>query len=467
MLFIPLWTFASPHPLHFKYVNTTHDSFWHGLYSFVGGTGKYLAGFFFTKGFYEILHETIGHIYSPWNLSFLLWAAVDALILAGGCWAVYRKKWASLGVLMIVFSLAPFATVAYNRVIEWTSWKYFYFPLAGFALLLAGAFELIRRIQGRVWRNAIYLGCVGLAVFWGMRSIQYNRSIGKPLDFWFYSFDMNPNSETALYEIGKAYLAMNEPNHALHFFFAPILKDYKKPCLAMARYYARQEEYLASAIHLRYGSGIDATGRVLEPHCDVGSELLLKTGALDHAEEHLGKLLMVNPYDVEARGRLAHVWFLKGFVREAYRQLDRIREIDPANRLAHLLENDFQRMEYSLSQNPDILKITPPSPDWLNYVLTQRRNSALRESILQLSDRLTKDPIVQLEAGISSLEEQNYAKAAEKMKAAMFNLSGSAYACAVACRAFALSGKIEEAVEAGMRAVSLDQKNTLAWDSLA
>ncbi|MBN2328306.1 MAG: tetratricopeptide repeat protein [Candidatus Omnitrophica bacterium] len=467
MLFIPLWTFASPHPLHFKYVQTTHDSFWHGLYSFVGGTGKYLAGFLLTRGLYETLHETVAQIYSPWNAAFLLWAAFDALVLAAGCWAVYKKRWAALGVLMIFFGLAPFATVAYNRVIEWTAWKYFYFPLAGFALLLAGAFESIRRLQGRVWRNGIYLGCICAAIFFGMRSIQYNLMIQNPLEFWLHSFDMNPNSEVALYEIGKAYLAKNEPSHALHFFFAPMIKEYKKPCLVMARYYARRGEFLASAIHLRYGSGLEATGRVLEPHCEVGSELLLKMGALDHAEEHLGKLLMVNPYDVEARGRLARVWFMKGFVREAYRQLDRIREIDPASSLAERLESDFRRLEFSFSEDPESMKITPPSPDWLNYILTQSRNASMRESILQLSDRLTKDPIVQLEAGISSVEEQNYSKAAEKMKAAMFNLSGNAYACAVACRAFALSGNIEEAVQVGMRAISLDQKSTLAWDSLA
>jgi tetratricopeptide (TPR) repeat protein len=95
-------------------------------------------------------------------------------------------------------------------------------------------------------------------------------------------------------------------------------------------------------------------------------------------------------------------------------------------------------------------------------------------SLSDVSD--PNDAVIQLEALICLLEDKNYEAAAKtpvpptgktRPEMVLFGLSGNAYACSVVCRAFALAGEVERAVEMGMRAISLDRTNTLAWSSLA
>lgn len=468
LLLSPIWLNRSPHPLHFKYVEIYEGSFWHGLFSFIGTTGNYLMGFLLGRGLLDILHETTEQIYSPFNAKFLLWAGFDFALAGYAVWLLVKKRWwAAFGVVVIFLSMTPYASVAFNRVVEYVSWKYLYFPLAGFALLAAGIYECVTRIERRIVRRTLQAVCICLVVFWGIRTIQINRLGNSPIDYWLAVIEPDPPCQTGLYELGKAYLLEGQIRHAIHYFFAPMVKDVKNPCLAMARYYCRHNEPLASAIHLRYGSGKEKTGMVLEPSSQVGSELLMTAGALDHAEENLGKILMVNPCDALAMGRLAQVWFYKGFAGEAYRMLERVRGIDPASEDANRLEKKFHSLERDIEENPDTLKMNPPSPDWLNYVLTQDRSPALRREIIELSDRLADDPIIQLEATISLLEEEKFQNLAAKVEPFVKVLTNFSYAMAVACRAYALSGDTDRAIQAGLRAVSLDSQNTLAWDGLA
>lgn len=468
LLLSPIWLFSSPHPLHFKYVEIYEGSFWHGLFSFIGGTGQYFVGMILTGGLLGFLHETVQQIYSASNLKFIGWAIFDFVLLGGAIWALAKKKgWAPLGIVFVILCLLPYASVAYNRVVEYISWKYFYFPLAGFAIFGAGIHEMVARISRRAVRRGLQAACLFLLIFWGARTIQLNWEARSPIGYWLKVVEINENSQIGLYELGKAYLADNQPKHALHFLFAPMVKDVKNPCLAMSRYYCRRQEFLASAVHLRFGSGKEKTGMVLAPSSQVASELLMSAGALDHAEENLGKILMVDPNDAPAMGRLAQVWFYKGFVSEAYRMVERIRQIDPLSGEADRLDKKFHGLERDIADNPDILKINPPSPGWLNYVMTQERSSSLRDEIIALSDRMAEDPIIQLEAVISLLEKEDFPKAAEKVEPVVNYLSGFSYAMAVACRALVASGDYDRAIPIGMRAVALDSQNTLAWDSLA
>ncbi len=464
---IPILRELTPHPLHFKYIEIHENSFWHGFFSFVGATGTYLDGLFLTRKLTTVLHELVEQIYTPVHIKFIGWGFVNLAILGITFWHLVRKRWTALGLTVAIFSLIPYASVAYNRVLEYVAWNYLYFPLAGLAVFMGGILDRILQMNRRVFRHAFQWLLVGLICFWGMRGFQINQLSKNPLDYWLKTLDDNLQSQTALYEIGNAYLTQRQPKHALYFFFAPMVKNIKNPCLSMARYYTQTGDYLAAAIHLRFGSSRETSGIVLEPHSKVAAEMFLSAGVLDHAEEHLGKLLMVNPNDTDAMIQLSQTWFYKGFVKEAYRMLSQVRSIDPYNESARSMENHFRQMEHMQAERKDTPKIDLPSLDWLEFILNQERSPLLCRNIEILSDRLPDDPVIQLEATIALLQQENYTKAAQKAVAVMRCLEGYAYACGVATRAFSLAGEIDRAIQTGLKAISLDSQSTLAWDSLA
>jgi pentatricopeptide repeat protein len=134
------------------------------------------------------------------------------------------------------------------------------------------------------------------------------------------------------------------------------------------------------------------------------------------------------------------------------------------------VQKEIREKVHAWRENPQPLKVTPPSPEWLRYALTEVRPPSLRKEIVALSNPAqgvgTNDPVIQLEAMISLIEDQEYAAAAHKAMAVVRRLSGNAYACAGACQALAYAGGVEQAVQLGLRAVTLDAKSELAWRSL-
>jgi superkiller protein 3 len=168
------------------------------------------------------------------------------------------------------------------------------------------------------------------------------------------------------------------------------------------------------------------------------------------------------------------VWFLKGFIPEAHRLVGRARTLLPNDENLDRVERRFVEKEREWEDRPQFYSITPLPPGWLQYVLTQTRSRNMREQIIALSENADpNDAVIQLEATISLLENEEYEAAARKAKAVVLPpppsgpLWGNGYACAVACRALALAGEIDEAIRVGIRAVSLEQESKLAWGSLA
>ena len=468
LLLLPVWVWYSPHPLHYRYVPIHEGSFSDGLFSVIGATEQYANGLLLTRGIPSVLHEIVERIYRWSNPKFLFWALFNSVIIGSAIFALRRKQWAGLGIVIIFIAMIPYASVAYNRVIDYVSWSYLYLPLVGFALFTAGVYERFLRVQRRRLRIGIRVAFLVVLLFFGARSVKLNLYAQSPLEYWFYVWELNNNSPMALYETGKAYLERGESPLALHFFFAPMVEDLTYPCLAMARYYCRTGDYLASAIHLRFGFTQKKTGIIIADHSEVARELLSTAGALDHAEEHFGKVLMVDRFNTRAMAELARVWFLKGFIREAHRMLARAHALAPEDDNLIRLEEGFIEKERAWRDNPQFYSVTPPAPDWLRYVLTQVRSRNLREEIVALSEHADpNDAVIQLEAMISLLQDGEYEAAARKATEVFRCLSGNAYACAVACRAFALSGDVERAVPIGIRAVFLDKESKLAWGSLA
>jgi len=468
LLLLPLWVWHAPHPIHYKYVAMHEGSFWHGLFSVTGATGQYGGGLVLTRGIPVALHETVARIFRWDNAKFLFWGGVNLVLIVGAAFALARRQWAALGVLLIFIVMIPYASVAYNRVVDYVSWSYLYFPLVGLALFVGGLYEILLRVRARHLRVGFRVAFLAICLFLAGRSVRLNLYARSPLAYWSHVHRLNEDSQTVPYEVGKAYLSQGQLPDALHWFFAPMVRDLKYPCLAMARYYYREGNPLASAIHLRFGSIEQRTGLILEDYCEMAGDLLLAAGALDHAEENFGKILMVDPFNTGAMMKLARVWFLKGFVGEAHRMMKRARALAPNDKEISRIQEEFREKERAWQENPQPLRITPPGPDWLRYVLTEIRRPSLRPEIVALSD--TADPndgVIQLEATISLLEDKKYKAAASKAKMALYGLSGNAYACAAACRAFALAGDVKQAIQIGIHAVSLDSKSDLAWTSLS
>ncbi len=477
LLLLPLWLWFTPHPIHYKYVGVHKGSFLHGLFSVTGATRQYAGGLVLTRRIPTVLHETVEKIFRWNDGKFLLWAGFNLVLLVGAAAALAKKQWAGLGILLIFIAMIPYASVAYNRVVDYVSWSYLYFPVAGVALFIGGLYELLLRVRRRWLKVGVQAALLASVLFLGARSVRLNLYSRSPLAYWSHISRLNEESQTAVYEMGKAYLAQGQLPQALHYFFAPMVHDLKYPCLAMGRYYCRRGNQLAAAIHLRFGVAEKTTGVILEDYCETVGELLLGTGALDHAEENFGKILMVDPFNATAMTRLAQVWFLKGFVGEADRMLRRARSLAPHDRNIANAEKEFRQKERAWQNNPQQLVVTPPKPDWLRYVLTQVRPSRLRREIVALSDIADpNDAVIQLEAMICLLEDKKYdavvkevVSSTGKTRAQMvlYALSGDAYACAAACRAFAFAGDVEHAVQLGQRALFLDSQSKLAWGSLA
>ncbi len=461
-----LW--CTPHPLHYMYVTTQEGSFWYSLLSVVGATRQYAGGLLMTQGIPVVLHEIVEKIFLWRDARFLLWAGVNLVLLGGATLALARKRWAALGILFIFMVMIPYASVTYNPVVDYVSWSYLYFPVVGLALFAGGLYELLLRARHRYLRLGFQVAFLPLFLFLGGRSVQLNLYTRSPLAHWTHVLELNQASQTAAYEVGKAHLATGQLPLALHWFFAPMVNDLKSPCLAMARYYCREGNHLASAVHLRFGLMEKKEGIPLEDYCYMAGELLLAAGALDHAEQNLGNVLMANPFHVGAMTRLARVWFLKGFVGEAHRMLDRAHALAPNDKSVARMQEEFRETERAWQDNQPQLIVTPPSPHWLRYVLTQVCAPSLRREIVALSD--TTDPndaVIQLEAMIYLIEDKQFEAAARKAPMVDSCLSGNAYACAAVSRAYAHAGYVEPAIQWGLRALSLDNQSELAWGSLA
>lgn len=461
----PLWLFYRPHPLYYTYMDFPAGAGWSSFFSVIGGTAWYAKGLLLGWGIPAILYEVVEPIFRFTHWKFLLWGAVDLGIVIGAGWAVRRKYWAGLGPLLLCSALVPFASTAWNGVEDYVSWAYLYVPTVGLGLLVGGIADVwwprgLRDVRIGV---VALLGVTG--VYYGVQQVRVNLASRSALRYWTRVLHLNPDSETAAVELGKAYLQRGDSAQALRFLFSPRTKQVHVPGLAMSQYYRAQGEYLAAAVQLGM-AGHRETGLRFQDYEQTAAELLYAVGVPDHAEAALGITLMANPYNVAAMEQLAEIWIFKGYVAAARRLMEQALKLAPSDPGATRMWTRLEALRRFPSPSEAPAVVQPPSSGWLYYVLEGSREYSIRQEIIQLSEHHPADPIIQLEAGVCLLSNGEYDRALAKLDIATRSLSSYPYAWAIQCWAAVEAGAYEEAIAAGRRAQELDPQNPIVNNTL-
>ena len=454
----PLWWCYKPHPLYYKYVVFPSKAGWYSFFSVVGATGWYAKGLLFGWNVPVVLHEVVERILRFGHWRFLLWGVVDLAVLIGAGWALRRKWWAGLGVILLFGAMVPFASTTWNGVEEYISWAYLYVPLTGMALLVGGLADGLWSSARRGLRTG-GLVALGLVVLWyGLQQARLNLTSRSTAGYWGHILWLNPKSEIASLELGKAYLKEGKEKRALRHLFSPAIKQIHASCLAMSRYYCARGDHLDGAIHLRMGVR-EETGLQFQHYEMAAAELLYAAGALDYAQEALGKSLMANPYNVAATERLAEIWMLKGHVAAAQRLTERASEIAPFYPEVGRMRTRLNACRRAAATSDTLEVMHPPMPNWLRYVIQGVSDSPLRQEIVLSSETHLMDPVIQMEASIYLLRDGQHDRALSKLDLATQSLSACAYVWAIKCWAAAEAGIYEEAEAAGQRALELDPRS--------
>ncbi|HID09959.1 MAG TPA: tetratricopeptide repeat protein [Candidatus Latescibacteria bacterium] len=453
----PFWLYYKPHPLHYQHLSFAEGSGWYSFFSVVGATGLYLKGLLAGAGVPMVLYEAAERIFRFFHPKFLLWGAVNLAVLRFGIWAA-RRSWAGLGVLWAYCGMVPFLSTAWNSVEEYLSWPYLYLPSVGLALVIGGAVDLLlarRRVLALAMGGA-------LVAYYGVSQARLNHISRTDLSYWDYVYRLHP-CESASLKLGEAYLRRENLKKALTFLFSPWISQVQQSCRDMSRYYSRNGEYMASAVHLRMGRGEDV-GIQFQDYEMAQAELFRRVGALDHAEDALGRVLTANPYNTEAIALLAEIWLRKGYLRAAGSIIDYALRVEPDHSGAIRMREEIARTASSPPET--VLTISPPQPEWLRYALEDVREAPVRREIFQISERLPEDPIVQMEAGICLSQEGRLKEAGEKVASALRHLSSWSYAWAVYSMITCKSGAYGEALKAARKAVELDPQSASAHSVL-
>jgi len=453
----PLWWFYKPHPLYYKYVELPPKAGWYSFFSVVGATGYYAKGLLLGLDIPVVLHEAIDRIFRFTHPRFLSWGAIDLGVLLAAGWALRRGIWAAVGVMLIFGSMLPFASTAWNGVEDYISWAYLYFPTAGLAILAGGAADVLTSSPRRYLRVVASAAFCLIVLYYGVQQAKINFAFRSAVSYWRRVLRLNPKSQIASLELGKAYLRRGDERRALALLFSPVTKQLQASCLTMSRYYCARGDYLAAAIHLRM-TGQEKAGLQFQSSEMAAAEIFYAAGALDYAEAALGRVLMANPYSLAAVERLVEIWLLKGYVAAASRLIERASKLAPSDPEVAQMRRALEAYK-SLAISGVPYVVHPPEPSWLRYAVQGKRAPGLREEIVRLSERHRNDPVIQMEAGICLVIDGRPDRALPKLDFATKSLPLFAYAWAVKCWAAAKAGAYSQAEEAGRRALELDPQN--------
>ncbi|KPK99851.1 MAG: hypothetical protein AMK75_06260 [Planctomycetes bacterium SM23_65] len=443
LVLAPCWLVFEPHPLFYDYPDFPSGSGWFSLYTFVGRTGLHLQGVASGFGFERPLQELTERIMTPFHPRFVLWGMAVAGVMVVCVVLLLRKHWGGVGILLAMVSVIPYVSTVFHRTREFISWNYLYLVVAGFALVLGACMDSVLHMRRRALRVGVVVAVVVLVATYGALLVTANVHARSPESYWRHVLELNPESEIASVELGRTCLEQGRCETALRYLFAPRVKSICRSSFLMSHYYCQDNELLAAAVHFHMATdetitALDETNRLQM----LGAEIVYAAGALDYAEQALTQLLMTNPYDTPAMRMLAEVLSRKGYVSAGLKYLEEARRLDPHDlETARCLERLRRRMYPAESVAHE--RITPPGPDWLRYLMTQRISPGISDAMIRLSYRLKADPVIQVEGGKCLLSIGEPERAREKFNMAIRFMPSHPYVRACKLSADAEVGALE------------------------
>jgi tetratricopeptide (TPR) repeat protein len=332
--------------------------------------------------------------------------------------------------------VVPYASITFHRSYAFLSWDYLYLVLCAFALFAGALFE--RGMRARTGLVRVFVAaCAILLVGWYGTSFAWvNLESRTARDYWAHVLSVNPESDIATLERGRALLAEGDREAALRQLFPPRrVEAVWRRSLLMAHHYALTGELTAAAVHFNQATQADIRDLCVANRIQwVGAEIVYAAGALDYAEQGLTMILMANRYDTAAMRRLGEVLARKGRVSAGLMFLEEARRIDPADtETLKVLERIHTRIAHPEADTPE--RIRPPGPGWLRYLMGGHIDAEVSADIIGTSDRIPDDPLLQAKAGECLLALGEPGRARVKLTLALRTMPGDPFVEAMKRRA--------------------------------
>ena len=422
-------------------------AWWRIVVSVVAGSWRYVQGLVLGSNIPVVLSEVVARR-RPMDLAF--WCTAGSCSALCGCaiWLLWRAR-VRVGLtvgrvagLAVVWGFATFAPFLYPAGSH-MAWPYVYFPLVGVALLVGSLGAAAVSMRHALLRRAATVLLLVWCIYLGLQLVRRNMATGSDVQYWQHALELNPQSERASVELGKAHLRRGDVHQAIPFLYNASVTDVAESCRSMAEHYLRQGELLAAAVHCRW-AGNPRSGAELQTVKSLSARLLRAAGALDQAQAEWHSVLAANQYHTRAMAELAAIWRAQGLVEAAQHLISRAREIDPsAPALA----------QAGASQSP--AHGAAAASEVVDYALGAEQGPQVHGRIVALSERLDTDPIILLAAGLSLTTLNQPREALEKLDAARPALDTLGLLWAARCYALVQAGDWPAATHAVDKALTL------------
>ncbi|NOZ20710.1 MAG: tetratricopeptide repeat protein [Planctomycetes bacterium] len=440
---VAIWsyTYLHPHLVLYSY-KAVEGSAWPSFFTIVAGGYRCALGLALGRQIPVVLLDMFTRIYTWENAGFLIGAAASIVLLGLALWMAWRREAAGLGLIVIFTTLIPFASTAWNPVTEYVSWSYLYAPLVGLALIVGGLADRLLPLRGSRERAVGLLLLVLIVGQYGLRLYRINSVTRTPVAYWEHVLALAPRSGSAQVELGRAYLAEGRVDEALRCLFTRDVPTLDKSCEAMCRYYLREGNVLAAMIHAEFADNTRTQAAIFE-HLHVP----------DHAESRLGQALSRDKFDTDAMKSLARVLAEKGYVPDARRWLQCVIETDPSDAEARELLAEIGKPQVKAPV------AAPSRADWIRFLVSREMSPRLREEVLDLSERIPNDPVIQIRAAYCLLVNGAFAPSLDKFARLFARLSSVSPLAAIFSWGLTQSGDADRAIAVAEKALDKNPRS--------
>ena len=459
---LAVWAIVSAPPLTYRYPALPGESWLPSFVSAVGGMGHYSAGLLWGARIPACLEEIVRKRNVIADASVLWPLAIAAVLACGAALSLAyarRLRGGRTGILTTVglaiawslAGLAPFMSMAWNRVTDYVSWDYLYFPLAGLCLaagsVVAGA--LRRRLAIRLAAGAVFvLWLTALAAI----HVRIGSAARSPVTYWEHVHSLNPRSPRASARLGRAYVRAGDVRTGMEYLFGPDLSDLCDSCLTLAEHYLSRDELLPATVHC-YAAVAPHVGLQCQGAEPLLAAILARTGLLDHAESVWGEVLNANPLHADGLRSLARIWQAKGYLRAAEQYLVQ----------ARTLALDESTQGSSHGRTGPLCPTALPPMDEIRFLTTSKAHGTVLPKLIAIAGQHPGDPVLALWAAKAELGTGRVDRASERVKAVEPRLKAWHQFWAIRSYVHVAAGRYSEAAACAETAIELGSHDAGAY----